>query len=84
MEKITISLGGRDKMTLNMKERLTERISLGKGVPVPPKDYRPLENKPQINGVTLEGNKSTRELRIEITDPLTNTEIEEILSAVFS
>lgn len=39
-------------------------------------DYNVLVNKPQINGVRLEGNKSGEEIGFEI---LTNKEIESIL-----
>lgn len=39
-------------------------------------DYNILVNKPQINGVILEGNKSGEEIGFEV---LTNIEIESIL-----
>ena len=39
-------------------------------------DYNPLTNKPQINSVTLIGNKSLPEIGIDV---ITNTELEEIL-----
>lgn len=37
------------------------------------KDYEQLDHKPQINGVTLIGNKSTEELKIE-TEKTTTAE----------
>jgi len=39
-------------------------------------DYEELSNKPQIEGVTLIGDKSFSDLHL---DALTNTEIEELL-----
>lgn len=43
-------------------------------------DYEALINKPQINDVTLVGNKSFKELGLR---PATNTEIAEIINRVF-
>lgn len=45
-----------------------------------PASYTPLTNKPQINGVTLEGNKTSEELKIiipDISDLATKDELEE-------
>lgn len=39
-------------------------------------DYNELDNKPQVNGVTLIGNKTNEQLNI---NAISNTEIEEIL-----
>ena len=36
------------------------------------KDYNQEENKPQINGITLEGNKTTQELGISLTGSYDN------------
>lgn len=41
------------------------------------KNYSDLENKPQINGVELTGNKTNEDLNIR---PLTNQEIESIMA----
>ena len=60
------------------------RFMLGGVIPVPERDYEKLENKPQINGVTLIGNKSSEEIGIEETEPLTNLEIEALFQSVFS
>ena len=60
------------------------RFSLGAAILVPERDYEKLENKPQINGVTLIGNKSSEEIGIEETEPLTNLEIEALFQSVFS
>lgn len=58
-------------------------LDLGNTIPVPVKDYEALEHKPRLNGVELFGDKCTRELKIEITDPLSNLDIENMLSQVF-
>lgn len=42
-------------------------------------DYNELSNKPQINGVTLEGNKSNEDLGIQ---SISNAEIDEILTKI--
>lgn len=49
-------------------------------VPVinPAFDYLSLENKPQINGVTLQGNKTDKELNI---DSIPNEEIESLFKS---
>ena len=60
------------------------RFMLGGAIPVPERDYEKLENKPKINGVTLIGDKSSEEIGIEETEPLTNLEIEAIFQSVFS
>ena len=39
-------------------------------------NYNRLKNKPQINGITLEGNKTSEELNILNTDPAGYEEIE--------
>lgn len=46
------------RITLDVKEYI------GSGQPGESKDYNKLVNKPQINGVTLEGNKTLEELGI--------------------
>ena len=61
-----------------------QRFRLGGAIPVPERDYEKLENKPKINGVTLIGDKSSEEIGIEDTEPLTNLEIEAIFQSVFN
>lgn len=80
---LTIRIGGGEEMSLRMKRTPLERLNLGNSIPVPVKDYDLLENKPKINGVTLQGDKTSRQLRIKETDPLTNLEIEDMLNTVF-
>ena len=42
------------------------------------KDYNELSNKPQINGITLIGNKTTSDLGIS-ADPLTEEQLTDLL-----
>lgn len=42
-------------------------------------NYEQLNNKPQINGVELSGNKTTEQLGIQQTRPLSNLEIYNLL-----
>lgn len=69
-------------MQIGQSQSSPIRVQPGSVVPVPETDYDKLENKPQINGVELAGNKTTRQLGIEITDPMTNFEIEDIIQRV--
>lgn len=61
-----------------------QKLEMGNTVPIFEKNYDRLINKPKINGVMLEGDKSTRQLKIEVTDPLTNFEIEAMLAEIFN
>lgn len=61
-----------------------QKLKMGNAVPIFEKNYDRLINKPKINGVMLEGDKSTRQLKIEVTDPLTNFEIEAMLAEIFN
>ena len=72
------------KFNLRTTSGLSERLDLGNAIPVPVRDYNTLDNKPQINGIELRGNKTTRQLRIQETDPLSNLEIEQIIESVFN
>ena len=46
-------------------------------------NYESLQNLPRINNVMLIGNKTSQDLHIQQTVPLTNLEIESIISSVF-
>lgn len=59
-------------------------LRLGNAIPVPTTDYEILSNKPQINGVELRGNKTSKDLNIQETAALTNLEIEQIIQNVFN
>ena len=83
-QNVTLRAGQAPKVQLNAEEAEKNRLSLGNSIPVPVKDYDLLDNKPKINGVTLQGDKTSRQLKIKETDPLTNLEIEEMLNTVFN
>ena len=68
--------------TLSIGNVNQKRFGMGSVIPVPERDYEKLSKKPQINGVELIGNKTTRQLGIEVTDPLTNLELEAIIQNV--
>ena len=82
MNNITIRPGAPPLMELRPGEGTA--LDLGNTIPVPVREYEEMENKPRVNGVELSGDKTTRELKIEITDPLSNLAIEGILSQVFT
>ena len=81
MNNITIRPGAPPRVELRPGEGTA--LDLGNTIPVPVRDYEEMEHKPRVNGVELSGDKTTRELKIEITDPLSNLAIEGILSQVF-
>lgn len=82
MNNITIRPGAPPRVELRPGEGTA--LDLGNTIPVPVRDYEEMENKPRVNGVELSGDKTTRELKIEITDPLSNMAIEGIISQVFT
>lgn len=71
-----------DDLILQLEDEQTPFI-LGLDEPVPQErienDYEKLENKPQINGIELSGNKTTEQLGIQQTRPLSNLEIHNLL-----
>lgn len=52
-------------------------VEMLEGIPIAADDYNGLRNKPKIEGVTLEGDKTYEELNM---NRLTNIEIENILN----
>lgn len=81
---LVIRSGQEQKLNIGPSTAPRQSLKVGGAVPIWEKDYEHLKNKPQINGVTLEGDKTTRQLKIEVTDPLTNLEIEAMLAEVFN
>ena len=81
---LVIHTGKQRKLEIGPGTAPRQNLQMGGAVPIWEKDYDHLTNKPKINGVTLEGDKTTRQLKIEITDPLTNLEIEAMLAEVFN
>ena len=63
-------IGSDEKIDLEWDNKIVPVIGSGTD------DYNDLINKPSINGVTLQGNKTNEELLI---DAMTNVEIEELL-----
>lgn len=80
-EELHIRSGPR--FNLRTKKGLAERLELGTAIHVNTNNYELLMNKPQINGVELIGNKTSKQLKIKETEPLTNLEIESMIQSVF-
>lgn len=58
-------------------------VTVGKSVALSTsgtKNYNDLTNKPSINGVELQGNKTSADLYIDTYESLTNTEILRIMT----
>ena len=53
-------------------------------IPIETRNYEILDNKPQINGVELLGNKTSSQLKIKESDSMSNFDIEEVLSNIFN
>ena len=81
---LEIRTGQQQKLELGPGTAPRQNLQINTSQSLLVKDYERLKNKPKINGVTLEGDKTTRQLKIEITDPLTNLEIEAMLAEVFN
>lgn len=82
--RLVIGSNEQQRLKIGSGNNQKNALQLGEAFPFWEKDYEKLKNKPQINGVTLEGDKTTRQLKIEVTDPLTNLEIEAMLAEVFN
>lgn len=64
------------EMTLNTKDTLDLEFDSSSGT----NNYNSLSNKPQINGVTLVGNKTSKDIKVQDEmDVLSVQEIEKIL-----
>lgn len=83
MPEIRLELNSGPHFNLRTNGGLSEHLNLGNTVPVPIRNYELLDNKPQINGVTLIGNKTSKQLKIQETDPISDEEIEAIIQMVF-
>ena len=82
--RLKINTGQQQKLEIGPGTAPRQNLQMGNTVPVFEKNYDRLINKPKINGVMLEGDKSNRQLKIEVTDPLTNFEIEAMLAEIFN
>lgn len=83
-EDMILELGDDDDIDLELGD--DGDMELNDGLPYynMTTDYWDLKNKPQINGVTLIGNKTSEELNIIQTVPLTNLQIEELFNQAFN
>lgn len=75
MQDLRLNLNSGTNLNLNMSSRSPLNLQLREGSGGT-KDYNDLYNKPQIEGVTLQGNKTYEELNM---NRLTNIELEAIL-----
>lgn len=82
--RLVIGSNEQQRLKIGSGDNQKNALQLGGAFPVWEKDYEKLKNKPKINGITLEGDKTSRQLRIKETDPLTNLEIEAMLAEVFN
>ena len=74
----------RGALVLELQEDEPLSIEIKDPVPVfGTRDYVELINKPQINGVELVGNKTSKQLNIQETTALSNIQIEQIIQSVF-
>jgi hypothetical protein len=75
-EELNVSLQDEDNLDINLEDEASLNINLLVGIPIGMDDYNHLRNKPKIEGVTLEGDKTYEELNM---NRLTNIELENIL-----
>ena len=76
MQELSLNLNSGTDLNLNMNSNNSLNLKLGEGSSSGTKDYNDLYNKPQIEGVILQGNKTYEELNM---NRLTNIELEAIL-----
>lgn len=69
-----------DQFNANMKSSDDMNADFGSTTKIETSDYNKLSNKPRINEVELEGNKTFEDLG---DTPLTNKEIKQIFDRVF-
>jgi len=80
-DDIILELGDRSDLVLDYGEN--GDMSLEDSIPYQSRNYERLVNLPKINSVTLIGNKTSWDLHIQDTEPMTNLEIESIIASVF-
>lgn len=73
---LSIELDAEDSLDVRMTDDALE-VEMQEGIPLSNDDYNSLRNKPRIEGVMLEGDKTYEELNMH---RLTNIEIENILN----
>lgn len=77
MQDLRLNLNSGTNLNLNMSSRSPLNLQLREGSSSGTKDYNDLYNKPQIEGVPLQGNKTYEELNMH---RITNMELENILN----
>ena len=73
---ITLTVSTNDAVTLGLDSGDNAALNVGSTTVVSVNDYNDLCNKPSIEGVTLEGDKTFEELNLQ---SLTNQELEAML-----
>lgn len=71
---------GEDTLNANFTEADNMTATFGQTQIIETGDYNPLSNKPQINDVTLQGNKTFEDLGDHV---MTNAEIKAIFDRIF-
>ena len=74
---IKLAVAENDAVTLGLDSGDNAALNVGSTTVVSVNDYNDLRNKPSIEGVTLEGDKTFEELNLQ---SLTNTELENMLT----
>ena len=74
---IKLTVAENDAVTLGLDSGDNAALNVGSTTVVSVNDYNDLRNKPSIEGVTLEGDKTFEELNLQ---SLTNTELENMLT----
>lgn len=74
---IKLTVAEPDAVTLELDSGDNAALNVGSTTVVSVNDYNDLRNKPSIEGVTLEGDKTFEELNLQ---SLTNSELENMLT----
>lgn len=74
---IRLTVAENDAVTLGLDSGDNAALNVGSTTVVSVNDYNDLRNKPSIEGVTLEGDKTFEELNLQ---RLTNAELENMLT----
>jgi len=77
MDKLNLNLNGGERLNIGLSERQNLNLKVMGASGGGTKNYNDLYNKPQIEGITLQGNKTYEELNMH---RITNMELENILN----
>lgn len=79
--RINLKVNKESPMGLTVKESAPRRISLRESlINVETTDYSKLENKPQIEGTELVGNRSLEDIGLQV---ISDSSIDEIIDSLF-